>query len=136
MKFKLGDRIRCPSFAKGQHPTAFNDGILEMNTAIVHVCRNPNVIGWTEHQTKEGGWSRDVEHRLDARSYDDSRGTAEYLIINAVETKGGRGHGMHDWYPGAEHYKAMRIGEDRRVDESAPIVCFTLDYAPDAALVE
>ncbi len=141
MRFKPGDWIRCASFARGEHPTEWSDGLLEVDTRVVTVKQSPNVIHWSEKQTREGGWERRVDRVTDPRSFDDSRGEAVYVITSAHVGGGGTGHGPHDVFPDGEQYEARRLDDGGNVVPLAPIVCFTIggcftSTVTDVTLVE
>ncbi len=82
-------------------------------------------ITFRRTETREGGWERKIEETLDLTATDESRGTAEFVVVDAHRKSGGQGHGPGDTYPDYWQVNARRLNGDGTFDSDGETVLFS-----------
>ena len=121
-RLRVGDVFRCRRFAKAQYETRWEGGLLVLSKT--ELCFNRgHLYRWTEHQERDG-WHRDVEHVLNSRADDESRGAARFRVVEAYLGGGGTGHGPHDVYPDGWLVTAERMDGPKETIRFSQSGCF------------
>ena len=130
---KVGNVILGAHLVHCHHNTKYNT---QRNLVLV---RNPLVSGkgglvqWTKHETKPGGWKRDVPMLLNTDAADPTRATSQFKVLSVkmqpVTT------GRDSGYGGGPEITVKRLdGTGERIRYTRRC-CFTTDIAEPAVLV-
>lgn len=133
----VGDVILGAHLVHCHHDTKFD------KNGTLRLVRGPLLFGkggpheWTKHETKPGGWKRDIKMKLDVDASDPTRATSKFKVVSVKKEPVSTGSygGRDDGYGGGPVITVKRLdGNGERIRYTRRC-CYNTDVSEPAILV-